>query len=101
MIDLTPDRVRALADVLDVRLSADDLDEVTHRLNAVLEALAPLAELPIDSVEPVPAWIPPAGAAARRAGRAPRADPRRAGPARRRATPTDRSPTGAPPTSPR
>src|SRR5262245_5715284 len=35
MTDLTADRVRALADALDVRLSADDVDEVTHRLNAV------------------------------------------------------------------
>jgi aspartyl-tRNA(Asn)/glutamyl-tRNA(Gln) amidotransferase subunit A len=44
---------------------------VTHRLNAVLDALAPLAELPIDSVEPVPAWLPPPGSA-RRPGRVPR-----------------------------
>jgi aspartyl-tRNA(Asn)/glutamyl-tRNA(Gln) amidotransferase subunit A len=72
MIDLTPDRVRALADALEVPLSPDDLDEVTHRLNAVLDALAPLAELPIDSVEPVPAWLPPAVGPVRRTGRAPR-----------------------------
>jgi hypothetical protein len=27
---------------------------VTHRLNALIEALAPLAELPLEKVEPVP-----------------------------------------------
>src|SRR5262249_20566616 len=54
--DLSPDRVRALADALGLPLSAEDLDEVTHRLNAVLDALAPLGSLPLDSVEPVPAW---------------------------------------------
>jgi aspartyl-tRNA(Asn)/glutamyl-tRNA(Gln) amidotransferase subunit A len=75
MIDLTPDRVRALADALGQPLSPDDLDEVTHRLNAILHALAPLADLPLDSVEPVPAWMPPAGASTRRTGRATRALP--------------------------
>ena len=73
MIDLTPDRVRALADALGLPLSPEDLDEVTHRLNAILHALAPLAELPIDSVEPVPAWMPHAGASTRRTGRTSRA----------------------------
>jgi aspartyl-tRNA(Asn)/glutamyl-tRNA(Gln) amidotransferase subunit A len=71
--DLTPDRVRALADALGLHLSPDDLDEVTHRLNAFHEALALLADLPLASVEPVPAWIPHAGTSARRAGRANRA----------------------------
>jgi aspartyl-tRNA(Asn)/glutamyl-tRNA(Gln) amidotransferase subunit A len=73
MIDLTPDRVRALADALGVPLSADDVDEVTHRLNAFLDAQTPLADLPLDSVEPVPAWMPNDRASARRAARAPRA----------------------------
>jgi hypothetical protein len=36
-------------------MTAEDLVEVTHRLNGLLEALAPLAELPLDTVEPVPA----------------------------------------------
>ena len=34
--------------------TAEDVVEVTHRLNALLEALAPLAELPLDTVEPNP-----------------------------------------------
>ena len=35
-------------------VDADDLVEVTHRLNALLEALAPLGALPLDAAEPVP-----------------------------------------------
>lgn len=36
-------------------MTAEDLVEVTHRLNGLIEALAPLATLPLDTVEPVPA----------------------------------------------
>ncbi|MCI0545793.1 MAG: hypothetical protein L0027_00735 [Candidatus Rokubacteria bacterium] len=60
MADLPPAAVQAMADALALPLTPDDLAEVTHRLNALLEALAPLAELPLDAVEPVPA--PPGGA---------------------------------------
>jgi hypothetical protein len=35
-------------------MTPEDLVEVTHRLNAFLEALAPLAALPLDNVDPVP-----------------------------------------------
>ena len=54
MADLTPAEVRALADTLGLHPSDDDLDEITHRLNAMRDALAPLARLPLDSVEPAP-----------------------------------------------
>jgi hypothetical protein len=50
--DLTPADVRALAAGLGLALAGDDLAEVTHRLNAMREALAPLADLPLDSVVP-------------------------------------------------
>ena len=54
MADLTPTEVRALAAALGLSLTDDDLTEVTHRLNALAEALAPLADLPLETVEPVP-----------------------------------------------
>ena len=54
MTDLTPAEVRAMAQSLGVAVSDDDLSEVTHRLNAFLEALAPLAALGLTAVEPVP-----------------------------------------------
>jgi hypothetical protein len=52
--DLTPEQVGALAAALDLPVTPDDLAEVTHRLNALIEALAPLADLPLETVEPVP-----------------------------------------------
>jgi hypothetical protein len=54
MRDLTQPEVAALASAAGLTVTADDLVEVTHRLNAFLEALAPLAALPLDSAEPVP-----------------------------------------------
>lgn len=55
--NLTPEHVRAMAEAAHLRLTPDDLVEVTHRLNAFLEALTPLGELPLDKVEPIP--VPP------------------------------------------
>jgi hypothetical protein len=54
MTDLTPDQVRALAQAAGMRLTDDDLAEVTHRVNAFVEALTPLGALPLDTVEPLP-----------------------------------------------
>jgi hypothetical protein len=54
MTDLTQADVRALAAALGLHPSDDDLTEVTHRLNAMRDALAPLADLPLASVEPAP-----------------------------------------------
>jgi hypothetical protein len=54
MTDLTPAEVRAMALSLGMVVSDDDVAEVTHRLNAFLEALAPLAALGLTAVEPVP-----------------------------------------------
>jgi Asp-tRNA(Asn)/Glu-tRNA(Gln) amidotransferase C subunit len=52
--ELTPDQVHALARAAGLPMTSDDLGEVTHRLNALLEALEPLATLPLDGVEPTP-----------------------------------------------
>ena len=52
--DLTADQVRALATSLGLAPTDDDLAEVTHRLNAMRDALAALASLPLDTVEPTP-----------------------------------------------
>lgn len=54
MPELTTDQVSAMAAALGLPTTPDDLVEVTHRLNALLEALAPLATLPLDTAEPVP-----------------------------------------------
>jgi hypothetical protein len=53
--DLTTADVAALAAALGLPVTPDDLVEVTHRLNALVEALAPLADLPLETVEPTPA----------------------------------------------
>ena len=52
--DLTPAEVEALAAALGLTPTPEDLVEVTHRLNAMRDALAPLAALPLDTVEPAP-----------------------------------------------
>jgi hypothetical protein len=54
MPDLTVADVKALAAAFGLVASDDDLAEVTHRLNAMREALAPLAALPLDTAEPAP-----------------------------------------------
>ena len=56
MTDLTTEQVGALAAALGLPVTSDDVAEVTHRLNALIEALAPLTELPIETVEPVPGF---------------------------------------------
>jgi hypothetical protein len=51
MADLTEAQVRALAQALELPLTDADATEVTHRLNAFIDALAPLAALdtPVDA----------------------------------------------------
>jgi hypothetical protein len=46
--------VRAMAAALGLPVTDEDVGEVTLRLNALLEALGPLVELPLDRVEPNP-----------------------------------------------
>jgi hypothetical protein len=57
--ELTVDQVEALAAALDLPVTPEDVTEVTHRLNALIEALAPLAGLPLETVEPVPGFGDP------------------------------------------
>ena len=57
MADLTEAEVRALARVRQLPLTAEDTAEMTHRLNAFLEALAPLADT--EGVDAAPAPVDP------------------------------------------
>ena len=61
MADLTESEVRALARALDLPMTDADAAEVTHRLNAFIEALAPLAEVNTEGLEPTPAPVDPDG----------------------------------------
>ena len=45
MSDLTTEQVGAVAAALGLPVTLDDLAEMTHRLNALIEALEPLAEI--------------------------------------------------------
>jgi hypothetical protein len=54
MPDLTPEQVRAqLAAIGLAPVDDEDLDEVTHRINAVNEALLALEPPDLDAAEPV------------------------------------------------
>jgi Asp-tRNA(Asn)/Glu-tRNA(Gln) amidotransferase C subunit len=59
MTELTESQVRALAQALQLPLTPEDAVEVTHRLNAFIEALDPLTELPSGGAEAAPAPIDP------------------------------------------
>jgi hypothetical protein len=58
MSDLEPDQVKGLAAATGLPLDGDDLAEVTHRLNAFVEALGGLAALDLADAEPSPAAPP-------------------------------------------
>ncbi len=53
--ELTPAEIAAMGRAAGSEISADDLPEVTVRVNAFLEGLAALDALPLDGVQPVPA----------------------------------------------
>ena len=59
MADLTEAQVRALASALQLPLTTEDATEVTHRLNAFIEALASLADLASYDVDAVVAPVDP------------------------------------------
>jgi len=50
--DLTPGDVRKMIDALGLTATDDDLVEVTHRLNAMRDALQALDALPLATGEP-------------------------------------------------
>ncbi|HKY50192.1 MAG TPA: hypothetical protein VJP45_02945 [Candidatus Limnocylindria bacterium] len=53
--ELSEAEVAAMGRAAATEISADDLPEVTVRVNAFLEALAGLDALPLDGIAPVPA----------------------------------------------
>ncbi len=59
MPDLTADETRLLLRALDLApLDAVDLDEITHRVNAINEAVGALEDPEADAVEPLPVfWL--------------------------------------------
>jgi len=59
MEDLQESEVQAMGATLRLTMTREDLAEVTHRLNAFIEALLPLIELAADGPEPVPAPVDP------------------------------------------
>lgn len=54
-VKLSSEEVATLARAGGLRVSAEDLPEVTVRVNAFLDGLAPLDDLPLDTVQPIPA----------------------------------------------
>jgi len=59
MADLTEAQVQALAQALALPMTPEDTTEVTHRLNAFIEALAPLAEISMEAPEAASAPVDP------------------------------------------
>ena len=59
MPDMTTEEVRMLLRVQGLApLDATDLDEITHRINAINEAVAALESADADSIEPLPVfWL--------------------------------------------
>jgi len=53
--ELTPEEVATLARAGGLRVLPQDLPEVTVRVNAFLDGLAALDDLPLDTVQPIPA----------------------------------------------
>jgi len=64
MTDLTPDEVRTqLAAIGLTPVDQDDLDEITHRINAVNEAVLALEHPELDAQEPMSVfWLSEEGA---------------------------------------
>jgi hypothetical protein len=52
-VDLTTDEVRSLAGSLGIEIADEDLQEITHRHNALQDALGSLEHPDLDSVEPL------------------------------------------------
>jgi hypothetical protein len=54
-VKLSSEEVATLARAGGLRVLAEDLPEVTVRVNAFLDGLAALDDLPLDTVQPIPA----------------------------------------------
>ena len=59
MAELSEAEVAALGRAAGLPILPEDLPEVTVRVNVFVEALTALDELPLDSVQPLPAPEPP------------------------------------------
>ena len=58
MGDLTQGQVRAQLESLGFQVFNEDLEEITHRVNALHEALLNLDDPEIDEIEPLPVfWL--------------------------------------------
>ena len=58
MPDLTPEQVRGLLRAMGVEAAEDDVTEVTHRVNALREAIEGVEAPGLDEVEPLPIfWL--------------------------------------------
>jgi hypothetical protein len=60
--DLTNEEIKALGHAVGLEIQEPDLTEVTHSLNALLEALDGINPPGLDEVEPLPIILPPAPA---------------------------------------
>ena len=60
MSDLTKEDVLALGRAVGLEIPAPELTEVTHSLNALLEALYEINPPGLDAIEPLPIILPPA-----------------------------------------
>lgn len=60
MSDLTKEDVMALGRAVGLEIPDPELTEVTHSLNALLEALNEINPPGLDAVEPLPIIVPPA-----------------------------------------
>ena len=59
MSDLTKQEVAALGHAVGLEIPDPELSEVTHGLNALLEALNEINPPGLDAVEPLPIILPP------------------------------------------
>jgi hypothetical protein len=59
MADLTKEEAMALGHAVGLEIQDPELTEVTHSLNALLEALAKINPPGLDAIEPLPIILPP------------------------------------------
>ena len=58
MADLTNSEVQALGKAVGLDISEPELTEVSHSLNAILEAMSEIDVPGLDAVEPLPLTLP-------------------------------------------
>ena len=58
MADLTQEQVRAMGVAAGLNITDEDLIEVTYSLNAILETLGEINPPGLESVEPLPIYLP-------------------------------------------